>query len=240
MIGNSSSQCREYSVHFQAARDWLSKAEKELASGQEVMAAAILMLAQAELKLAIEKVAEGARAKPISLRKKPVFRSVPIARGLAIAAALAACFALGIYMGRASTPGEVIKAPEVEAPLAIVESAPQAVQPEETNLTLEEEASTLVAEKPEEIAQEEEPSVPRVASVRPRIRRGTEPSPVRTGAPEATFEPVTSKAEEIVVVATLEPEAASSMQKPEAAAAEVTLETVRALSERLLQREAME
>jgi hypothetical protein len=103
MSGTSSPIRGKKSQHFQAARNWLDRAESQIESGMDIMAASTLMLAQAELKLVVESIASGPAIEETHLKPK-IFRFPKGARNLLGGAAIAACLILGIAIGRMTLP----------------------------------------------------------------------------------------------------------------------------------------
>ena len=117
MSGTSRPRSGDNGLHFKAARIWLDRAEKQFSSGESVIAAATLMLAQAELKIIVEEVASGA-VKPQPVKRGNPFRLAPVARDVVTITALAACLMIGIFVGRAYAP---------IAPWVITEPTPIAI-----------------------------------------------------------------------------------------------------------------
>lgn len=234
MSGTPSSPTRDRDVHIRAARDWLARADEQFASGEPVMAAATLMLAQAELKLLVERVASTVPA-PAESRPSPSFRLLPFGRTLLGAGALAACLVVGVFLGRAmalspgSAPAQIAgQAPaEIPAePVQIPSTHPAETGPPEEKVSTPPEEETRLAEVPSEVSAAQSPP-----------RRTVRRQPVHTvspaaEAPEAVEEP---KPE---TVAAPPPEDLQGSPEPVAedgiAAAEVALRTIQALSQRLL------
>ncbi len=237
MSGSYTSPHGNQSEHLKAAHDWLARAEQQFASGQEIIAAATLMLAQAEMKLLVEGVAsvspvEKAGAKPRAGRLLPIGRSI-----LAVAG-LAACMLIGIAIGRAMMPQTSLIVPiETPAPvIQISETEPvgnlTAVSPASTQ-----EQTPLVADAGV-IDQRENTGVPETPKPVTPIRHPspTRPQPVSIHNPEASSPPPEPLAPEPAVSepATETSEVVPAPSERGISAAEVALRTIRALSARLL------
>ena len=229
---------------IQAARDWLVRAEKQFADGQEVLAAATIMLAQAELRLMVEGVAGSSVAKTPKpgLRK---FRMPRFGRTLIGAAALAACFVFGLFIGQVTgVPGPSLDQPDETQPIIqIAEEAttPAAREPEQepgvAEPVLDIPDLDEVTEVDEEVFVAEAPPVTRpvyrprpslageseLPETAPEVRQIRNPLPQD---PEPELIP-----DELSVVADVD--AASS--EGEISTAEVALAAVRFLSERFLE-----
>jgi len=89
--------------HIEAARDWLCRAEKQFRTGQSIMGAATLMLAQAEMKLAVEGVGTQVSI-PDTDYPKPTLRLNRMGKTAFTAIAFAACLIFGIFLGHAINP----------------------------------------------------------------------------------------------------------------------------------------
>jgi len=230
---------------IQAARDWLNRAEEQFADGQEVLAAATLMLAQAELKLKVEGISGTATVEPPYPGPRR-FRMPFIGRSILGAAALAACFLVGMVIGQYGNfsvrdigqPDE----PATVIQIAAGEPTPVTIDPAIESFTEEPEFAAMEPETPVEAVEEvhlaEAPPVPRPV-YRPRPVVTSEPEPSETTSPvRQTRNPLPTDTEpdlipdEPVVVADVD--AASS--EGEISTAEVALATVRFLSERFLER----
>ncbi|MCX6646271.1 MAG: hypothetical protein NTY09_07935 [bacterium] len=107
MSGTSSPIRGKKSQHFQAARNWLDRAESQIESGMDIMAASTLMLAQAELKLAVESIASGPAIEETEYKPK-ILRFPKVSRNILGGIAIAACLVLGIAIGRITLPGNGI------------------------------------------------------------------------------------------------------------------------------------
>jgi hypothetical protein len=253
MSGNTSSPHGIQDRRIQAAREWLNRAEAQFASGQDVLAASTLMLAQAELKLAVEKIAGTKATAPVVAGQKK-FRLQPIGRSLIGAVALAACFLFGIYIGNVNAPNANIGVPD-EGPAAIVQIAD--AQPVVEAPIVELEDIIPVEESPEMTAIEgasisEETAVPEEEQpvyAPPASRPNYRPHTVRTPPPEpapvsmeppapSEINPLPEAGEPVEVSYEPPPvvpgvDAVSS--EGEVSEAEVALATIRFLSERLLE-----
>ena len=239
MSGTPPSPHRDQDVHIRAAREWLARADEQFAAGESVMAAATLMLAQAELRLLVERVASAVPA-PLEARAPTPFKFLPLGRTLIGATALAACLILGVFIGRAWTPEVAVpgptqlagQAPSGELPvepmqLPAVQPAEPATPVEEVSAASQEE--TLLAEAP--TAPSPAPSPPHRA-----VRR-----PPQQATPSGSETPATvgeSKPEEATASHPEEPGTAETAGEERIPAAEVALRTIRALSERLLRGDA--
>ena len=236
MSGSYTSPHGNQSEHLKAAHDWLARAEQEFASGQEIMAAATLMLAQAEMKLLVEGVAsvspvEKAGAKPRAGRLLPIGRSI-----LAVAG-LAACMLIGIAIGRAMMPqGSQILPGETSAPVVqISETEPvgdlTAVSPASTQETplvadagvIDQPENTGVPETPQPITPIRHPSPTHHQPVSTQNPEASSPLP-EPPAPEAAVSKPATETSEVV----------PAPAERGISAAEVALRTIRALSARLL------
>jgi len=238
MSGTPNSPQGNLGQHLRAARDWLARAEAQFADGQEVLAAATLMLANAELKLLVEGVASGAAAEKYVPRSR-VFRIAPLARTLLGAASLAACFAFGMALGRAwTTPSAIPQPGETLSAVVQIAQAPEipeaeAIRPE----VVAEEPSEPLLEETQEVGEEavpvaETPPAPRPAPrTRPQSRPAEAARPVDISAPELHPE-----AGAPVEPQPVEPVEAVEAQPPssEISIAEVALRTIQALSQRLM------
>jgi hypothetical protein len=237
MSGNPTFSPRDKGLHFQAARDWLDRAEKQFSGGESVMASATLMLAQAELRLLVESVASGSVIATVERGSRPRgHRLLPMARTLLGAAALAACMLIGLAVGRITAPqqaqfpgvvpGSIHMASTAEPQ---VQPSAQPVEPEVQKPNIEQTVQSggeeiLIAEAPPA-----EPSPAPTHAPRPAYRPPSPeaPEPAETGAP-STPEP----AEPVEIVAA-EP-VLSDFLHP----AELALRTIQALSGRLLAEDA--
>ena len=115
------------SQHFQAARDWLDRAESQIESGMDIMAASTLMLAQAELRLAVESIASGTSVAEPEFQPKLV-RFPNVSRILLGGVAVAACLVLGLMIGRMTVPAPGTST--VQTPVQIVQAEHVENQPE--------------------------------------------------------------------------------------------------------------
>ena len=218
------------SRHMQAARNWLDRAEQQFSAGQSTIAAATLMLAQAELKIVVEGVAQ-ATPRPESRPRTNPFRLVPVMRNAMAVASLAACLLMGILLGRAMAPGSPagiatpgpIQIAQVEQP---AEAPPAKVEQPVANPT---EGPTVIEGGPSEVMAAETPApasthAPRYSHPRTSAAETSEPAPVEQPEPPVP----------VIAPPPLEPPEAA----PIATAilpSEVALETIRALSERFLE-----
>lgn len=228
MRGESHPDPGSRSLHIEAARDWLRRAEEQLAEGESVLAAATLMLAQAEIKLLIEGVAERV-AVEVPGTHRGRFQLAPLFRSAAAVAALAACLILGIVVGRVTTQGPAvsqdggISVSQVPAPVTI-----QPFPPFGPPAPSQEASEPVLAEGPSAVLSAEvpEPGPARQYRTRPVSPQPVLPEPASSfgtlPAPEPAVEPRPP------LPAAL-PEAPEYVVQP----AEVALETVRALNERL-------
>jgi hypothetical protein len=234
MSGKTSSPDGNTARHIRAARDWLSRAEAQFADGRDVLAAATLMLANAELKLLVEDVASGAATDEPVTRVNP-FRLSPLSRTLLGAASLAACLVIGVALGRLWAPAPSML--PTRTPATAVQIAETPEQPIAT--VFEVPGTTRIVISPVSIgeAQPEEPvmvadaSTPQPAPAvhRPRPRVTHTPQPAEEISPP---EPVGT--ERPVEAAEPEPSPAANAISPE----EVALRTIEALSDRLLNGES--
>jgi hypothetical protein len=223
--------------HLRAARDWLARAEAQFADGQEVLAAATLMLANAELKLMVEGVASGAAAEKHVPRSR-VFRIAPLARTLLGAASLAACFVLGMALGRAWTTPSAIRQPG-GTPSAVVQIAQAPQVPEAEAIepgVIPEEPSEPLLEGTQEVSEETAASAETPPAARPAPRTRPPSQPAEAARPVGVPAPESPGAAEPVESPPAEPAVAVETQPPssEISVAEVALRTIQALSQRLL------
>ena len=239
MSGNTISPDGNKARHIRAARDWLSRAEAQFSNGQEVLAAATLMLANAELKLLVEDVATGAVTDEPAIRPRP-FRLSPLSRTFLGAASLAACLVIGIAFGRMLTPAPTVLPSDTPLPAVQISETP------ERNVeTVFEIPGTVRIEIPREPVAETAPEesvivadasptqpAPTVQRPRPRVTHTPQPAEeVRPSEPPAP-EPVESERPSEVV----EPEPSTASHS--ISAEEVALRTILALSDRLLNGES--
>ncbi len=248
MSGTPSLPSGDRTRHIRAARDWLRRAEEQFSAGESVLASATLMLAQAELKLIVESVAAGAietdtTPRPSGFR---LARSARLAMGVA---AMAACLLLGIYMGRAWAPqpdGAGVDTPAViqiaEKPEVSSEppaDAPEFPGPEQTveeivgpsieELQEPDDAQVIVAET-EPVTP---PPSPRRTVYAPRPAPAPEEmEPVEVAAPQPVESPPVETTE--IPEWPKPPRAEPDSDPEEIHPAEVTLRTIQALSDRLL------
>jgi len=226
-------------THIQAARDWLNRAEEQFAGGENVLASATLMLAQAELKLMVESVVAGACA-PGPCKSDTGFRLARTARTAIGVAALAASLIMGIFLGRVLVPNTSVPS-GTAGPVQIVQAPPvtqatPVTPPEQVEVTSTtqgtEEGPTAVlsAELPQpELANppRHRRPVPSLSPALPEPVGATQPQP-SPGAPENEASALTSRPYESVQ---------PSPEIPLIHPAELALRTIRALSERLLEGE---
>jgi hypothetical protein len=231
MIGTTHSPSGDQGRRIQAAQDWLRRAEDQFDAGQAISATATLMLAQAELKLAIEAVASGVKTSH-PVRKSNPFKLAPILRTVATTSALAACLLIGIIAGRISAPNP---GPANFAPVGIpMAQVPNTGQPEQ-QFTIPEQPDTGAESVASESTGPESAGTSPSHYRRPNISHQapidavenvkipeppSQPSPVISPLPESPI-PVDNYVPAKVFV------------HP----AEVALETIRAISERLLEEE---
>lgn len=103
MSDSSSSPKGKKHLHLQAARNWLDRAESQIESGMDIMAASTLMLAQAELKIMVEKIAVSPVTESTQQKSRP--SAIPrVSRALLAGAAVAACLVFGMAIGRMTAP----------------------------------------------------------------------------------------------------------------------------------------
>jgi hypothetical protein len=223
-------------THIEAARDWLNRAEEQFAGGDNLLASATLMLAQAELKLMVESVVAGACA-PGPRKSDTGFRLARTARTAVGIAALAASLMVGIFLGRVLVPNTSTPS-GTAGPVQIVQGPPvtpatpgtpteQVEVPSTSPGTEEGPTAVMSAELPQP-----EPANP------PRHRRSVlspSPAPEPVGATQpspAAQEPdasaPTSRPHE-----TIQPSPPIPLIHP----AELALRTILALSERMLEGE---
>jgi len=246
MIGNNPSMDGNKDRRIQAARDWLNRAENQFDSGQDVLAAATLMLAQAELKLMVEKVA-GVSVSTLVEPRPRRFSLLPIGRTLIGAVALAACFLFGLYFGNAYNPtapsvlpgDSVTHAVQIaDAGEAVPLTEPVEVIPAIPTPTIEEPSEAVGPEEPSPVEGDHAAPAFEPAPSRPIYR----PRPAYTPIPEpepVVYEPVLPVAVNIVdetpgVTAGVD----TVSSEGEISEAEVALATIRFLSERLLMEES--
>ena len=236
MSGNPLFSNRDQNLHFQAARDWLNRAESQVSDGQHVMASATLMLASAELKLMIE----GLSARVATLAAQPsksIFTLLKLNPGIVGAIAMAGCLLFGIWVGQMipSNPSVVPEqasgvslASDTEKPVdrALMAKLPKVAENPAENTIIEETPADAV-EAAETEAAESQPTAPRRTSTRPRARAN--PIIEEPVAEAASSEPVTVSEPEPVNVS--EP---ADNQPVKLNAAELSLRTIRALTERML------
>ena len=214
--------------HIQAARDWLDRAEQQFSAGQSVIAAATLMLAQAELRIVVEGVAQAA-PRPESQPRTNPFRLTPVARNAIAVASLAACLLMGIFLGRVIVPGSPagITAP---GPIQIAQVQPPETTPPsqvEQPVVNPIEEPTSVESGPSEVMAAETPApesnhVPRYSHPRSAPAQTNEPVPTEQPEPPVP----------VIAPPPLEPQDAAPLTTA-ILPSEVALETIRALSERL-------
>jgi len=253
MVGTTSSPKGNRYTHFQAVRNWLDRAEDQFESGQDMLASATLMLAQAELRLVVEGVMSGDAAADHTEPKKRV-RIFPVLRTSLGVAALAACLVLGIVIGRmgnigVTDPGQspiMQQSPVIQIADGqdISDTGEQAV----ADQLPEDETPVLVAEAPTEsespaedetvtVSDPEEPVYTPPVVNRPRTPvRVSEPVPEPVDVSDVPVEP------EVVLTGETGPddgissidESPSGLINP----AEVTLNTVRTLTDLLISGDA--
>ena len=239
MSGNTISPDGNKARHIRAARDWLSRAEAQFSDGQEVLAAATLMLANAELKLLVEDVAIGAVADEPASRPRP-FRLSPLSRTLLGAASLAACLVIGITIGRLQAPAPANL--PIDTPASVLQLAET---PERQVETVFEIPGTVRIEIPREPVGEtaqEEPVIladasppqpaPTVQRPRPRVTHTSQPVEEVMPSEPPSPEPAASE----LPTETVEPEPSTASHS--ISAEEVALRTIQALSDRLLNGES--
>ena len=231
MSGTPHPRSGENAQHILAARDWLRRAEEQFEGGQAVLAAATMMLAQAELKIAVESVAGGIQSAHPK-RVSNSFHLVPFTRTIVGAAALAACLIVGMAIGRVSSPMPPIDTNSIGVQIAQIPqpvTAP-AASPEE----LSQVAGTTGAESV--LAESTNPEIPPAEPARTRRPIADHRLPEAIIGPILPAEPSPGPAP--AVLPSLEPPKPVETVVPVKAVfhpAEVALETIRVLSERLLE-----
>jgi len=252
MSGNPSSPKGIRNDRIKAAHNWLDRAEQQYASGQDILAVATLMLAQAEMKLMIETASASSHvtetvSEPIPETKK----GLAVSRNVIAAAAMAACLVVGLVLGQfLNQPAPVQPSGDSTPVINLAGEIPDQpvqlpyVQPdEESQADLQSEV--LLAE---ETLIPEEFSTPVIETITPP------PAPRPVYSPRPRPEPVTVA--EAPVSDIPEPLAtfdeASSDTTPqetgvddtpsgnEISSAEVALRTIQALTERLLLEDAFQ
>lgn len=123
MSGSSFSPKGKKHQHFNAARDWLDRAESQIESGMDIMAASTLMLAQAELKIMVESIA---LSQVTEAQPKPRPSAIPrVSRALLAGAAVAACLVFGMAIGRLTVPTVDMAPVQLTQAGAILPDSPQ-------------------------------------------------------------------------------------------------------------------
>ncbi len=232
MSGTYTSPDGKRGQRIQAAHEWLVRAEKQFSDGQDVMAAATLMLAQAEMKLIVEGVATDVvktKPAPIARVKRPRIAG----RTIFAIASLAACFLIGIMLGRVTVPPVQVEPVGTSSPvIRIAEAEPSPVAPLDIGPALIEEGTVGEPVSPEKDIVEDEIPVVETPSPAPAWRPARRPSP----SPEPAVIPVTEEPELVVVEPPSKPADVDSVSsESRISSAEVALRTIQALSERLLQ-----
>lgn len=222
-------------THIQAARDWLNRAEEQFAGGENVLASATLMLAQAELKLMVESVVAGACA-PGPRKSDTGFRLARTARTAVGIAALAASLMMGIFLGRVLVPNTSVPS-GTAGPVQIVQAPPvtkatpgapfeQVEIPSTTQGAEEGPTAVLSAELPQ----------PELANP-PRHRRPVPSLSPAGPEPAAASTPTAPESEGSAPVSRPHDSVETPPEIPVIHPAELALRTIRALSERLLEGE---
>ena len=239
MSGNSISPDGNKARHIRAARDWLSRAEAQFNDGQEVLAAATLMLANAELKLLVEDVANVTVADEPVIRPRP-FRLSPLSRTLLGAASLAACLVIGIALGRILAPAPTILPSDTPVQAIQISETPE--RQVETVFEIPEIVRIEIPLEPVEETVPEEPVIladasppqpsPAVHRPRPGVTHTPQPAEDITPSEPPAPEPVESD----LPTETVESEPTTVSHS--ISAEEVALRTIQALSNRLLNGES--
>lgn len=256
MSGSSSPRKGKNSRHFQAARDWLNRAESQIDSGMDIMAASTLMLAQAELRLVVESIASGTVVEKPELKPR-VLGFPPVSRVLLGGVAVAACLILGMAIGRMTIPDmgqatgqEPVRIVQAEIPENVTSEQVPVFEPESeipvviidelddpmVDSGIEAVAGTTFPEPVEEpVIWESPPSVPVSAppvSHQPAsdtsVPEETHPQPVETPPDDVSTPPSIEDRPHAADAATGE-----GASHGKISSAEVALRTILALSDRL-------
>lgn len=232
MSGQHTSHFGRSSLHLEAARDWLARAEQKLTAGESVMAVADLMLAQAEIKLLVEHTSRGKR-RSVQTSRGPAFRIAPVARKTAYIGALAACLIFGMILGRLVLPVHQPDAEEISpVPIASSEEPRQYPLMASEQPVLEETGPTNVSSGEWNAGNEAIPEAPKPVKM---AKKPARPVPkhgeIEKPADEVSFGPSpVSASVELPVVPVMEP--GTDLSKTVIHTAEIALETIRAMSER--------
>jgi len=228
---------------IQAAHSWLDRAEAQFASGQDVIAAATLMLAQAELKLMVESaMAEVPVTTSVLDRAPKIRKKFFVSRNALAVASMAACLVIGLVLG------QYINNPAPTQPEGVIPSVVQIA--DETPVTLEQPATDIAVEEPQqgelpgtmlangpsqpvEITESAIEITAPIPTPRPVYRPRPEPEPVNTIIVPDVPEPIATVEETPSDTVPIQTNVADIPSGNEINPAEVALRTIQALSQRL-------
>ncbi|HEX9744914.1 MAG TPA: hypothetical protein VGB30_05755 [bacterium] len=240
MSGNPRPLSRDINVHLVAARDWIGRAEKQFSDGQGILASSTLLLAQAELKIVVERTA--LTVAPMRKESKTAKKAVLPIRQLVTVGAMAACLVIGLALGKFT-----VVAPAVEIPDSVNQSmlAENTSVPEAGNDTGSIPNFSILPELTNDISNEDpillagaDPSAETpVTNDHPAFTNTVYSPPAVSRVPD-TMEPVDTAADEPAVIITAdEPDMASTEHVrggEKVDSDKISLNVVRSLSERIL------
>jgi len=234
---------------IQAAHNWLYRAEDQFASGQDVMAAATLMLAQAELKLMIESAMAEVPATTSVLDRAPKLKKrFAVSRNVLAVASMAACLVIGLVLGQyINHPAPTQPAGVIPTIVQTADEIPVTLEPPAADIAVEEPqyeelSGTMLANGPSQPVEITEPATEITAPIptpRPVYRPRPEPEPsniiIVPDVPEpiATVEETPSGTVPAQTNVVDIPSGNDGNDGNEINPAEVALRTIQALSQRL-------